>query len=89
MTHSGYAPRQSHAHQGFDKSMSSTGWDFRGLTPLVLMAALRRAGTTVQRADRTGSGWRLPADTIGPVTAVLAAHRAVPLASTADGGTAC
>ena len=25
MTHSGYAPRQSHAHQGFAKSMSSTG----------------------------------------------------------------
>ena len=25
MTHSGYAPRQSHAHQKFDKSMSSTG----------------------------------------------------------------
>jgi ribosomal protection tetracycline resistance protein len=33
MTHSGYAPRQSHAHQGFDKSMSSTGSDFRNLTP--------------------------------------------------------
>lgn len=33
MTHSGYWPRQSHAHQGFDKSMSSTGADFRGLTP--------------------------------------------------------
>lgn len=41
MTHSGYSPRQSHAHQRFDKSMSSTGADFRGLTPLVLMDALR------------------------------------------------
>ncbi len=47
MTHSGYSPRQSHAHQGFDKSMSSTGYDFRGLTPLVLIEALRRAGTLV------------------------------------------
>ncbi|GFJ83241.1 elongation factor G [Phytohabitans houttuyneae] len=47
MTHSGYAPRQSHAHATFDKSMSSTGFDFRGLTPLVLMAALTRAGTVV------------------------------------------
>jgi ribosomal protection tetracycline resistance protein len=34
MTHSGYLPRQSHAHQGFAKEMSSTGADFRGLTPL-------------------------------------------------------
>lgn len=43
----GYAPRQSHAHARFDKSMSSTGADFRGLTPLVLMEALKRASTTV------------------------------------------
>src|SRR5438552_2188300 len=47
MTHSGYFPRQSHAHQGFAKSMSSTGADFRGLTPLVVMDALREGGTTV------------------------------------------
>jgi ribosomal protection tetracycline resistance protein len=47
MTHSGYAPRQSHAHATFDKSMSSTGADFRGLTPLVVMEALSRAGTAV------------------------------------------
>jgi ribosomal protection tetracycline resistance protein len=86
MTHSGYAPRQSHAHQGFDKSMSSTGWDFRGLTPLVLMSALRRAGTRVQEPI---ARFRLeaPADTVGPVSAALAAHRAVPLTSTVDGQT--
>ena len=47
MTHSGYWPRQSHAHARFDKSMSSTAGDFRNLTPLVLMAALRQAGTRV------------------------------------------
>jgi ribosomal protection tetracycline resistance protein len=47
LTHAGYFARQSHAHQGFSKSMSSTGEDFRGLTPLVLMAALKQAGTTV------------------------------------------
>ncbi|HLK02014.1 MAG TPA: GTP-binding protein, partial [Streptosporangiaceae bacterium] len=29
------------------KSMSSTGADFRGLTPVVLAAALRQAGTVV------------------------------------------
>jgi ribosomal protection tetracycline resistance protein len=86
MTHSGYAPRQSHAHQGFDKSMSSTGADFRGLTPLVLMSALRRAGTQVLEPI---ARFRLeiPADTVGPVTAVLAAHRAVPLSSRPRGGT--
>jgi ribosomal protection tetracycline resistance protein len=47
MTHAGYMPRQSHAHQRFSKSMSSTGEDFRGLTPLVLLESLRRAGTRV------------------------------------------
>jgi ribosomal protection tetracycline resistance protein len=47
MTHSGYFPRQSHAHQGFAKEMSSTGEDFRNLTPLVLMSALKQAGTVV------------------------------------------
>ncbi|MCU4747327.1 elongation factor G [Streptomyces sp. G-5] len=77
MTHSGYSPRQSHAHAIFDKSMSSTGADFRHLTPLVLMAALRRAGTRVHepmhrfRLD-------LPADTLGPVMSVLARLRAMP-----------
>jgi ribosomal protection tetracycline resistance protein len=47
MTHSGYWPRQSHAHATFDKSMSSTAGDFRNLTPLVVMEALARAGTAV------------------------------------------
>ena len=47
MTHSGYWPRQSHAHAHFDKSMSSTAGDFRNLTPLVLMDALKQAGTAV------------------------------------------
>jgi ribosomal protection tetracycline resistance protein len=47
LTDTGYYPRQSHAHQGFSKAMSSTGEDFRKLTPLVLAAALRQAGTVV------------------------------------------
>jgi ribosomal protection tetracycline resistance protein len=47
MTRSGYAPRQSHAHARFDKSMSSTGSDFRLLTALVIADALREAGTVV------------------------------------------
>ncbi|CAM5655498.1 Tetracycline resistance protein, tetM/tetO subfamily OS=Streptomyces aurantiogriseus OX=66870 GN=GCM10010251_55080 PE=4 SV=1 [Streptomyces aurantiogriseus] len=77
MTHSGYSPRQSHAHQGFDKSMSSTGYDFRGLTPLVLIEALRRAGTRVYEPMHH---FRIeaPADTLGALLPVLAALRAVP-----------
>jgi ribosomal protection tetracycline resistance protein len=77
MTHSGYAPRQSHAHQGFDKSMSSTGADFRGLTPLVLMSALKQAGTRVYEPMHR---FRLefPADVIGSVLPALSRLRAVP-----------
>ncbi|MFE7839080.1 GTP-binding protein [Streptomyces sp. NPDC057474] len=77
VTHSGYSPRQSHAHQRFDKSMSSTGADFRGLTPLVLMDALRRAGTRVHEPMHR---FRIdaPADSLGAVLPVLAALRAVP-----------
>jgi ribosomal protection tetracycline resistance protein len=80
MTHSGYWPRQSHAHQRFDKSMSSTGADFRGLTPLVLAEALRAADTTVYepvhrfRLD-------LPADSLGAILPVLTALRAIPQTS--------
>ncbi len=77
MTHCGYSPRQSHAHQGFDKSMSSTGADFRGLTPLVLMEALRRAGTRVHEPLHR---FRVeaPADTLGALLPVLARLAAVP-----------
>ncbi|MGW5234582.1 GTP-binding protein [Streptomyces nodosus] len=77
MTHSGYSPRQSHAHQGFDKSMSSTGADFRGLTPLVVMTALRRAGTQVFEPMHRFRV-RAPADTLGALLPVLARRRAVP-----------
>ncbi|MFI1722833.1 GTP-binding protein [Streptomyces sp. NPDC020489] len=77
MTHCGYWPRQSHSHQGFDKSMSSTGADFRGLTPLVLTDALRRAGTQVYEPMHR---FRVeaPADTLGALLPVLAALGAVP-----------
>ncbi len=47
MTASGYYPRQSHAHQKFSKAMSSVGADFRLLAQVVVMAALRIAGTRV------------------------------------------
>ncbi len=80
MTHSGYSPRQSHAHQGFDKSMSSTGADFRGVTPLVLVEALRRAGTRVHEPMHR---FRIeaPADTLGALLPVLAQLAAVPEAT--------
>jgi ribosomal protection tetracycline resistance protein len=77
MTHSGYLPRQSHAHQGFAKEMSSTGADFRGVTPLVVMDALKRAGTVVCEPIHR---FRLeaPADALGPVLSALARLQAVP-----------
>ena len=84
MTRSGYWPRQSHAHQRFDKSMSSTGADFRGVTPLVVIEALRRAGTRVYepvhrfRLD-------LPADSLGAILPILTALRAVPRTSLTRG----
>jgi ribosomal protection tetracycline resistance protein len=77
MTHSGYYPRQSHAHAHFDKSMSSTAGDFRNLTPLVLMAALSQAGTVVCEPIHR-FGLEIPANTLGPVLQALTRARAVP-----------
>ncbi|MFE9655026.1 GTP-binding protein [Micromonospora sp. NPDC006431] len=84
LTHGGYWARQSHSHGVFDKSMSSTAGDFRNLTPLVLMAALSRAGTRVHepvhrfRLD-------LPADLFGAVLPVLSGLDAVPRTATPHG----
>lgn len=77
LTHSGYYARQSHMGGGFDKSMSSTAGDFRNLTPLVLMAALRQAGTRVCEPMHRFTV-ELPADTLGDVLPVLARLGAVP-----------
>jgi ribosomal protection tetracycline resistance protein len=79
MTHSGYWPRQSHAHGTFDKSMSSTAGDFRNLTPLVLMSALKQAGTTVYEPVHRFH-LEIPADTVGLVFPALALLQAVPRA---------
>jgi ribosomal protection tetracycline resistance protein len=87
MTHSGYWARQSHAHGVFDKSMSSTAGDFRNLTPLVLMDALRLAGTAVYepmhrfRLD-------LPVELVGSVLPALVRLRAVPQESATRGAAA-
>ncbi|HVH24898.1 MAG TPA: translation factor GTPase family protein [Pseudonocardia sp.] len=77
MTHSGYWPRQSHAHATFDKSMSSTAGDFRNLTPLVLLGALRRAGSAVFEPVHR---FRLeaPAGTAGAIVRALAGLGMVP-----------
>ncbi|MFF1925692.1 GTP-binding protein [Streptomyces sp. NPDC058221] len=84
MTHSGYWPRQSHSHAVFDKSMSSTAGDFRSLTPLVLMAALQQAGTTVYEPMHHFR-LELPADALGPLLPVLAHLTAVPGTPAPDG----
>jgi ribosomal protection tetracycline resistance protein len=77
MTHSGYWARQSSAHGVFDKSMSSTAGDFRNLTPLVLMGALKQAGTRVCEPIHRFH-LDIPADTLGPMLSALARLRAVP-----------
>ncbi|MBP2324172.1 ribosomal protection tetracycline resistance protein [Kibdelosporangium banguiense] len=80
MTHSGYWARQSHSHATFDKSMSSTAGDFRYLTPLVLMDALRQAGTVVHEPMHRFH-LEIPADTIGTVQPILVRLRGIPLTS--------
>ncbi|MFU8851195.1 GTP-binding protein [Micromonospora sp. SL1-18] len=86
LTHGGYWARQSHSHGVFDKSMSSTAGDFRNLTPLVLMAALARAGTRIHEPVHR---FRLevPADLFGAVLPVLAGLDAVPRTSALRGMT--
>ncbi|WBB61426.1 TetM/TetW/TetO/TetS family tetracycline resistance ribosomal protection protein [Streptomyces sp. WMMC500] len=87
MTHSGYWPRQSHAHQGFSKAMSSTGADFRGITPLVVADALKRAGTRVHEPVQR---FRLeaPGDAVPALWPVFAALDAVVDGQEVRGGTA-
>lgn len=87
MTHSGYYPRQSHAHATFDKAMSSTAQDFRSLTRLVLAEALVHAGTVVC-APVHRFELEVPEDTLGPVLGELSRHLAVPLETTLRGRSA-
>jgi hypothetical protein len=65
--------------------MSSTGTDFRGLTPLVLIEALRRAGAQVHEPMHR---FRVeaPADTLGALLPVLAGFAAVPETARSRGG---
>ena len=84
MTHSGYLGKHSLGHQRFNKSMSSTGEDYRKLTPLVLSDALRQAGTVVCEPIHRFH-LDAPADTLRPLLAALTRLRAVPLGQTARG----
>jgi ribosomal protection tetracycline resistance protein len=87
MTHSGYYPRQSHAHATFDKAMSSTAADFRSLTRLVLAEALTRARTVVC-APVHRFELEIPEDVLGSVLGELARHHAVPLETSLRGRSA-
>jgi ribosomal protection tetracycline resistance protein len=86
MTHSGYYARQSHAHGTFDKSMSSTAADFRGLTPLVLMTALAQAGTRVHEPFHRYQ-LEIPTEAFTAMLPVLVRLRAAPLMSEIRGRT--
>ena len=87
MTASGYYARQGHAHQKFSRAMSSTAGDFRGLTPLVLMAALRQAGTLVEEPMHRFDV-DLPAAALGPALRLLSHLRAVPRTTHVHGAVA-
>jgi ribosomal protection tetracycline resistance protein len=84
LTHSQYAPRQSHAHQGFSKAMSSIGSDFRLVTPLVVMAALQRARTVVCEPIHRYE-LEIPADVLPVLVPTLARLDAPPLDQVAAG----
>ncbi|MBK9714665.1 MAG: TetM/TetW/TetO/TetS family tetracycline resistance ribosomal protection protein [Kouleothrix sp.] len=72
LTHSGYS------------SVLSTAGDFRRLTPLVLMSALRQAGTSVHEPMHRFH-LEIPADSFGRMLPVLARLRAVPQTPTMRG----
>jgi ribosomal protection tetracycline resistance protein len=75
MTHSGYTPPPPY---GWSKWSSSAG-DFRHLTPLVLMSALRQAGTRVYEPMHRFH-LEIPADTLGSVLPALGRLKATPYA---------
>lgn len=79
-----YWPRQSAMHATFSKAMSSTAGDFRQLTPLVLMDALRQAGTAVQEPIQRFRA-EVPAEVFGTLLPVLTGLRAVPRESAVVG----
>lgn len=81
MTNAGFWPRQSSSHGGFDKNMSSTARDFRQLTPLVVLEALKNAGVSVCEPIHS---YRLevPEASLSSIMPVLAQHFAPPISMT-------
>ena len=84
MTHSGYWAKQSHSHATFDKSMSSTARDFRQVTPIVVLEALRAGGTEVHEPMHRFV-LEAPGDALGPLLPALAQLGAIPDAPTTRG----
>ncbi len=84
MTHAGYWPRQSSAHGGFDKNVSSTARDFRQLTPLVVIDTLKDAKTAVCEPVHSYK-LEVPEDTLNIVLPLLAQFRATPTAMSSKG----
>ena len=80
ITHSGFTPPPP---SGWSKWSSSAG-DFRKLTPLVLMSALRQAGTRVYEPVHRFQ-LEAPADTAGSLLPALARLGAVPDAPATEG----
>jgi len=83
LTYSAYTPPPPY---GWSIWSSSAG-DFRSLTPLVLMAALERARTTVLEPMHRFA-LEVPAETAAAVNQALARLDAVPLATTSHGESA-
>lgn len=83
MTHSAYVPPPPY---GWSKWSSAAG-DFRNLTPLVLMDALRQAGVRVYEPVHRFS-LDIPSDCVGAVRPLLARLGAVPLVQEVRGATA-
>ncbi|HYJ70500.1 MAG TPA: translation factor GTPase family protein [Nocardioidaceae bacterium] len=80
LTHSDYTPPPPYGWS----SVSTNGGDFRGLTPLVLMRALKQAGTRVYEPMHRFR-LEIPLDTVRTVLTALPRVRAVPLTQTPDG----
>jgi ribosomal protection tetracycline resistance protein len=72
-------------HAGFSSPVSVAA-DFRKLTPLVLMAAIRQAGTVVLEPVDTFD-LEIPVDTTSAVVAALSHHDAYPESVTVQGET--
>ena len=77
MTHAGYWPRQSSAHGGFDKNISSTARDFRQLTPLVVIESLKKAGVAVCEPVHSYK-LEIPGESLSAVLPVLTKLGAAP-----------